>query len=607
MAQLPDIQYVISPSFPERHLFEVTCTVSDPDPAGQQFKLPAWTPGSYLVRDYARHVVTIQAKRGRIAVPIIKLDKHTWIAEPGSGPLSVTMQVYAWDLSVRGAHLDQTHAFFNGTCVFLRVTGKDNRPCIVEIRKPKGMRYRDWRVATSMQRRGAPAYGFGIYRAADYDELIDHPVEMGTFALYRFTAASATHDVAITGRHRVDGKRLTSDLTRLCEEQIALFGAPAPFARYVFLVTALGEGYGGLEHRASTALLCSRDDLPEPGVEQQTESYRTFLGLCSHEYFHAWNVKRIKPAAFTPYDLERENYTSLLWAFEGLTSYYDDLELVRAGLVSETDYFDTLARSITALLRNPGRTQQTVSEASYDAWIKYYRQDENSPNAQVSYYLKGSLIGLCLDLMIRDRTHGRRSMDDVMRALWQRYGETGVGVPEDGVERVAEEVAGARMRNFFDRALRSTEELPLKSSLALVGITIELRSAESASDRGGKRSGAVTKAPKITCLGARTADDQAGLRLTHVLDGGPAQAAGLWAGDVIVALDAMKLNSKNLDKRLRAYSAGDQLKAHVFRRDELLEVQIVLAAAPHDTCALTVSNADRSARNRRQAWLKGST
>ncbi|MEO8627826.1 MAG: PDZ domain-containing protein [Betaproteobacteria bacterium] len=603
MAQLADIQYVISPWSPERHLFEVICTVGDPDPAGQQFKLPAWTPGSYLIRDYARHVVSIQARRGRIAARMVKLDKHTWIAEPGSGPLSVTMQVYAWDLPVRGAHLDQTHAFFNGPCVFLRAIGKESRACTIDIRPPKGARYRDWRVATSMQRRGAPAYGFGIYRAADYDELIDHPVEMGTFALYRFTAAGVAHDVAVTGRHRVDSKRLTSDLTRLCEQQIALFGAPAPFVRYVFLVTALGEGYGGLEHRASTALLCARDDLPEPGIEQQTESYRTFLGLCSHEYFHAWNVKRIKPAAFTPYDLERENYTSLLWAFEGLTSYYDDLELVRAGLISQTDYFDTLARSITALLRTPGRMQETVSEASYDAWIKYYRQDENSPNAQVSYYLKGSLIGLCLDLTIRDRTHGRRSLDDVMRALWQRYGQTGVGVPEDGVERVAEEVAGARMRNFFDRALRSAEELPLKSSLARVGLAMELRSAESISDKGGKGSGV---AAKITYLGARTADDQAGLRLTHVLDGGPAQAAGLWAGDVIVALDAMKLTSRNLDKRLRAYASGDRVKAHVFRRDELLEVQIVLAAAPLDTCAVSVSNADRSARNRRQAWLKGS-
>ena len=256
--------------------------------------------------------------------------------------------------------------------------------------------------------------------------------------------------------------------------------------RYVFLITAVGEGYGGLEHRASTALLCSRDDLPRAGMREATQSYRTFLGLCSHEYFHTWNVKRIKPAAFTPYDLERENYTRLLWAFEGITSYYDDLQLVRAGLISESDYLEILGRSITSLLRTAGRMKQTVEEASFDAWIKYYRPDENSPNAQVSYYLKGSLIGLSLDLIIRSRTRGRKSLDDVMRTLWERYGKTGLGVPENGIETLAAQVAGTSLRAFFDRALRTTDELPLKQVLATVGVGMQLRTAQSPADQGGK-------------------------------------------------------------------------------------------------------------------------
>ena len=455
-----------------------------------------------------------------------------------------------------------------------------------------------------MQRAGAPAYGFGSYRAADYDELIDHPVEMGEFALATFKACGVPHDIVVTGRQHADLDRLCRDLKILCEWQIRLFGEPAPMDRYVFLVTAIGEGYGGLEHRASTALLCSREDLPQPGAKKVTESYRTFLGLCSHEYFHTWNVKRIKPAAFTPYDLDRENYTTLLWAFEGITSYYDDLALVRCGLISQQDYLEGLGKSISNLLRTLGRMQQTVAEASWDAWIKYYRQDENSPNALVSYYMKGSLIALCLDLLIRNRTRGRKSLDDLMLALWERHGRTGAGVPEDGVEKLAEEIAGARLRTFFDKALRSTDELPLKQWLATVGVDMQLRPAESAADKGGKPASKPARelAARVT-LGVRTADDSAGVRLTHVLDGGAAQAAGLCAGDVLLAVDGLRANTRNLDQRLARYRPGARAAVHGFRRDELFERTVVLQSAPVDTCSLAVVTTDAAARRRRERWL----
>ena len=606
MPTAPPIRYAILPKHPEAHLFEVSCTLHDPDPQGQRFALPAWIPGSYLIRDFARHVVTIRAQSGRRAVQLAKLDKHTWSAEPVHGALTVTMEVYAWDLSVRGAHLDTTHGFFNGASVFLRVLGQETRACEVQLLPPKGARYRGWRVATAMKRTAAPMHGFGTYTATNYDELIDHPVEMGEFTLATFKACGVPHDVVITGRHDADMDRLCADLKRVCESHIRLFGEPAPMDRYTFLVTAMGEGYGGLEHRASTALLCSRDDLPRAGDKQVAERYRTFLGLCSHEYFHTWNVKRIKPAAFSPYDLARENYTRLLWAFEGITSYYDDLLLVRAGLISEADYLELLGRSITSLLRTAGRMKQTVTDASFDAWIKYYRQDENSPNAQVSYYLKGSLIALCLDLLIRQRTRGKKSLDDVMRALWERYGSGPVGVPEDGMEKVAAQIAGSSLRAFFDRALRSTEELPLKPLLATIGVDVLLRPAESSSDRGGKPSSSPPRklAERVT-LGARTADDPDGVRLTHVLDAGAAQAAGLSAGDVIVAIDGLKASAKNLEKQLAHFKPGDRIPLHAFRRDELLQVQIELRASPLDTCTLVVSGADRAAANRRRAWLQG--
>jgi predicted metalloprotease with PDZ domain len=605
MPKLSPIRYTIIPKHPEAHLFEVTCKVDDPAPQGQRFALPAWIPGSYLIRDFARNVVAVRAQSGRRSVPITKLDKHTWAVAPVEDALTVTLQVYAWDLSVRGAHLDTSHAFFNGPSVFLRPLGKEARPCELEILPPRGARYRSWRVATAMRRKRAPAFAFGLYRAASYDELIDHPVEMGGFTVATFEASGVRHDVAITGRHDADLQRLCADLRRLCDSHIRLFGRPAPVDRYIFLITAVGEGYGGLEHRASTALLCSRDDLPRAGMREATQSYRTFLGLCSHEYFHTWNVKRIRPAAFTPYDLERENYTRLLWAFEGITSYYDDLQLVRSGLISEPDYLEILGRNITSLLRTAGRMKQTVEEASFDAWTKYYRPDENSPNAQVSYYLKGSLVALCLDLLIRRRTRGRKSLDDVMRRLWERHGETGLGVPEDGIEKLAAQVAGASLRAFFDKALRSTEDLLLRQLLATVGVAMQLRPAQSSTDKGGKAARAAdAKSSGQVSLGVRTTEDPAGARLTHVLDAGAAQAAGLSAGDVVVAVDGLKVGAKNLDQRLTRYRPGNVATLHAFRRDELLEVRVELLARPLDTCTLTVIASDRTATNRRHAWLQ---
>jgi predicted metalloprotease with PDZ domain len=606
MASPPPVRYRIRPRQPQAHLFEVACTVSDPDPAGQQFALPAWVPGSYLIRDFARHVVRVHAASGRKPLAVAKLDKHTWLVAPTASAVTVTAEIYAYDPSVRGAHLDHRHAFFDGASVFLRALGREQRRCELEIARPAGARYRNWRVATSMPRAGAPAHGFGTYRAENYAALIDHPVEMGEFSLVAFRAAGVAHELVISGRHDADLARLAGDLKRLCEWHIGLFGRPAPMPRYVFLVTALGEGYGGLEHRASTALLCARDDLPRPHERGVSESYRTFLGLCSHEYFHTWNVKRIRPAAFAAQDLTRENYTTLLWAFEGLTSYYDDLALVRARLLTEAQYLEILGRSLTSLLRTGGRLKQTLAEASFDAWIKYYRQDENSPNSQVSYYLKGSLVALCLDLTIRIRTRGRRSLDDVMRALWEAHGKTGVAVPEDGWERLADQATGLRLRGFFDRALRSHEELPVRPLLAQFGIEIHLRAAESAGDRGGRPPSRTPAAlAQRATFGARTADDPAGAKLTHVLDGGAAQQAGLGAGDVLVAIDGLRVTGRSLERHLERHRPGARVRVHAFRRDELVEADVVLQASPHDTCYLVVAGGDAARRRRRAAWLGG--
>ena len=566
------IRYRVFARNPRAHLFKVVLTVAEPDADGCRVSLPAWIPGSYMIREFARHIVRIEAHAGHRPVRLEKLDKHTWLAAPCAGPLTIEYEVYAWDLSVRAAHLDETHGFFNGTSVFLRVQGSNAARHEIEIMRPAGRAYAAWRVATSLPRAAAtPALGFGAYFAGSYDELIDHPVEMGNFALGKFSACGVPHEVVITGRHDCELARLTADLKKVCEAQIRLFHSAratardVPFDRYVFLVLAVGDGYGGLEHRASTALICSRNDLPEAGMKGSTEGYRTFLGLCSHEYFHAWNVKRIRPAAFAPYDLRGENYTRLLWAFEGITSYYDDLMLVRAGLITQTEYLDTIARAIRNVLCGPGRLKQSVADSSFDAWIKYYRQDENAPNSIVSYYAKGALVALCLDLLLRAGTRGERSLDDVMRLLWREYGARDLGVPEDGIEEAAYTIGGAalkpKLRVFFRDAVHGTRDLPLASLLRDAGFKLTIAPGSTPS------------------LGARTASAPDGVRLTHVLDGGGAQTAGLSAGDVVLAVDGIKVTAESVDKLLARKGRSASVDVHAFRRDELIRRTVKLGAA----------------------------
>jgi predicted metalloprotease with PDZ domain len=353
--------------------------------------------------------------------------------------------------------------------------------------------------------------------------------------------------------------------------------------KYVFLVTAIGEGYGGLEHRASTALLCSRDDLPWAGMKGLPERYRTFLGLCSHEYFHTWNVKRIKPAAFTPYDLDRENYTTLLWAFEGFTSYYDDLALLRSGVVSEKDWLELTAKNIDNVARGPGRLNQSLAESSFDAWSKYYRPDENTPNAVVSYYAKGALVALALDLTLRAGTAGKASLDEVMRVLWQRHGQTGLGVGEDDIRKIAEELSGLRLKRFFAEAVHGTQDLPLEKLLKPFGIKLTRKAAS-----------------ETPSLGAKTVADGSDLKLSVVYADGAAQRAGLSAGDVLVAIDGIRITPTNFERQLVRLRAGDTVELFAFRRDELMRFSVSLAAAVADTTRLETGAAHSTLRKQ---WL----
>jgi len=593
------IRYQISSLNPATHYFDIKLQIERPDPAGQCLRMPNWIPGSYMIRDFAKNIVTMNAHSGGEIIAIGQQDKSNWRLGPCAGPLTIEYQVYAWDLSVRGAHLDQTHGYYNGTSVFLEVIGQSQEPCEILIEKPPAHYCSDWKLATTLSAKDAATFEFGLYVASDYDELIDHPVEMGSFTRIHFEACGIPHDVILSGRFRCDEARLKMDLTKICEHHVRFFGEPAPVDYYQFLVMVVGQGYGGLEHRSSTSLMCGRDSLPQPGQTGVSEAYRDFLGLCSHEYFHTWNVKRIKPTVYQPYDLQQEVYTELLWAFEGITSYYDELALLRCGLIDEKSYLELLAQTITRVLRGKGSTRQSAAESSFNTWTKFYKQDENAQNAIVSYYAKGALIALCIDLKMRELSQSKHSLDDVMRQLWQSWKETGAGTDSNTIQDLVCSIVDSDLREFMHKLIYSSDELPMQGLLASVGITMDFRPASNQKDKGGKKNEGPL--PEVD-FGAFIEEKNGGLQILRVSEGGSAQAAGLSANDAIIAVNDLKLTLAQLEQQLLLASVGEQWKIHAFRRDELMEFELSLKAAQNNTVVLQASEQTQQ----RQVWLTGS-
>ena len=590
------IRYQIGSELPASHYFDVCIRIDRPDPAGQALRLPNWIPGSYMIRDFARNLLDLRAECAGADIAIEQVDKSNWRVAPCEGPLTLSYKIYANDLSVRAAHLDHSHGYYNGSSVFLEVIGQADAACEVSIERPAGPGCERWRVATSLARKQAEAYGFGLYQALDYDDLIDHPVELGDFALVSFEACGVPHDIVLSGRFECDQARLAADLEAICEHHIRFFGEPAPMDYYQFQVLVVGDGYGGLEHRASTSLITKRDSLPKPGETDMSDDYRDFLGLCSHEYFHTWNVKRIKPEAYRPYDLQTEVYTDLLWAFEGITSYYDDLALLRCGLIDTTSYLELFAQTLTRVQRGRGRLRQSAAESSFNTWTKFYKQDENAANAIVSYYAKGCLIAACIDLKLRALTAGAHSLDDVMRRLWQTFLDKGRGVEANEIQQLVSELAGADLGDFLHALIYGTEELPLPQLLAAAGIEVTQRYASNAQDKGGKS--ATGKLPDVD-VGAALKEGDAGLAVLRVSEDGALQRAGVSAGDAIIAVDGLKLSQAQFEGRLLRASAGDVWQLHAFRRDELHVFEVILQAAVENTCMLTIGDAELASRG----WL----
>ncbi len=591
----PDIRFVVQANAVDAHLFDVQLHIARPA-AQQLLSLPVWIPGSYLVREFSKNLQGLRAVQNDQPVAVLQLSKNQWkIACNADAACVVSYQVCAYDTSVRTAWLDRRRGFFNGTSLCLRVHGQEEHPHALELLGSPATE--DWQAATGLKPAQVDANGFGLYQAAHYDELVDCPVEMGRFWRGSFEAGGVPHEFVVAGAApSFDGERLLADTKKICEAEIAFWhadGSQPPMDRYVFMLNVVDDNYGGLEHCNSTALICGRRDLPRKGEAKAGEGYNTLLGLISHEYFHTWNVKRLRPAELARYDYEQENYTELLWFFEGFTSYYDDLFLRRAGLLDNSQYLKFVTRTINQVLQTPGRLVQSVAEASFDAWVKYYRQDENTANHTVSYYTKGSLVALCLDLALR--ANGTSSLDDVMRGLWRQ--SAGGPISEADVLAVVSEVGNPDIAGQLQTWVHSTGELPLRELLATHGIKSKAEPAQLAQK-----------------LGLRVQENHS-VQIKTVLRGGAAEQAGMMAADEWLAVDVngQRWRISKLDDVLLYAAGADQLTAWVARDQQILQLTLNLggllakAASEDADSASPISNlgleiSDKAAAER---WLTG--
>ena len=576
------INYKITPNFLS-HEWHITLSFTQTDDSETEISLPNWVPGSYLIRDFARHITHISARCNGKAQPLTQTSKNYWQTPALSGAWEIYYTVYAFDLSVRGSFLSTERGFFDGACLFLKVYGQEYRPHQIEFSTLP----HTWQIATTLPQTSATTF-----QTASYAELIDHPVETGIIEFLEFEAQGIPHRIALSGIYPdFDRARFLADIQKICETELEMFLSPAPFSEYLFLLHLGDNLYGGLEHISSTALLADRHSLPSYDMGEADKAYTELLGLFSHEYFHAWNVKSIKPSQFQPYDLDQECYTEQLWAYEGITSYYDDLILVRSGVISWQNYLNLLAKNITRVTRQAGRHWQTLAQSSFAAWHKYYKQDENSPNAIVSYYQQGALAALCLDAQIRQSS--LHSLDFVMQNLYARFLSTGKGTDENQWQALAQAFTQLNLHDFFEQILHSTDELPLQSSLQSLGL--ELRFLPHNRQCDGALVAEFPSATPQADLGCRANQQADGAVLSHVFANGAAEQAGLKPKDKIIAVNQFACTNWVAQTQTKV---GDTHVLHYFRDGVLQQTQIMVQAALPHTAYLCVRDEDLLAK-----WL----
>ena len=554
-----------------QHLIHVTLRfVADPT---QVLSLPTWIPGSYLIREFSKHIESVRAydEEGRL-LEIQKFEKNKWrLFNTDHELITVEYDVYAYDLSVRGAYVDQTRLYVNPACACLGLEGQEDKAVEVELFLPDELKH--FQLATGMASKSLVKGRFTL-KAKNYAELIDAPFELAEQTRFSFEANGIPHEFVVSGKHAMNAARMQQDIEKICATEISMFGS-APFSNYTFMTMATANSYGGLEHPNSTSLISPREDLPKANEpEEPSEDYQRFLGLCSHEYFHSWLVKFIRPENFVNYDLNKEGYTSLLWIFEGFTSYYDDLILLRSGVISQASYIKLLKTQIDRYLQNPGRFVQSVSESSFDAWVKFYRQDENSNNAGTSYYNKGCLVALCLDLGLRLRGS---SLDALMRKLYENA-QKGIQVHERTIVELCNELTGDNWIEQINHLINTTDELPLDQLFPEFGLSYSLKNDKSLP------------------LGLKLVEKPEGVLVQSARRDGAAAQAGLSAHDVIIAIDGLKATVKLVEKYAKQEGSYSIL---AFRRDELMSFDVKAAGSELTEVELKVEDQAKA-----EKWFK---
>jgi predicted metalloprotease with PDZ domain len=584
------ISYEVNVASLSGHLFQVSLQIEHPEETGQILRLPAWIPGSYMIRDFAKNIVTISAQDPS-GLPLIveKIDKQSWQIQPCIGRLTIDYSVYAFDLSVRGAYINDEMAFFNGTNMFLAVQGQTEQACAVHLIKPKDSALDHWQVATTMPTTQQATHEFGDFWASNYQELIDHPVLLGEFDILPFSTPHHDFELILAGGHQADTERMVQDLQKICQHHLTFFGDAPPFKTYQFITLLTDNAFGGLEHISSTALMYSRNSLPDINDRQiMPDGYQVFLSLCSHEFFHTWHVKRIKPLGLADASLSTEAYTEQLWIYEGFTSYFDDLSLLRCGLIDQTAYLKIVAQSITRLIRNQGRFKQSITESSFDAWTKFYKQDEGAINHIVSYYNKGAILAMCLDLLIRKKSYGQSSLDDVMAYLWQQHGKTAIATTKDVVQKICREQLHLDMDDFFTCALYTTQELPFTALLQDFGVKAQLYSRLSLDDKGGTANNEIPSPASKIDFGAQLKAQEIGAKVLQVSQDSAAYRSGVQVHDIIIALGLWQISKENLQKQLDRLAPGEQVALTLLRDKKVKTLLFTAEVAKVDTVFLEV-------------------
>jgi predicted metalloprotease with PDZ domain len=567
------LHYRVAMPQPQSHLFEVELQISGWRNQVLDLKMPVWTPGSYLVREYARHLQDFSAM-AQYPVSWRKLSKNHWqIATEGSPEITVRYRIFANELTVRTNHLDASHGYFNGAALFFYVPGLQAQPIRVTIEPPTG-----WRIATALPSVSGET---NTFEAADFDTLVDSPFEIGRHQLYEFEVLGKPHQLAIWGQGNAEPERLIRDISKIIETEARLFGG-LPYDHYLFLLHLTTQGFGGLEHKNSCSLIYSRFSF------QAEEPYYRFMQLVAHEFFHLWNVKRIRPKELEVFDYDGENYTPSLWFSEGTTSYYDNLLPLRAGVYDVRTYLKNLSKDISRYLTTPGRWVQSLSESSFDAWIKLYRRDSNSDNSQISYYLKGEMVSLLLDLLIRAKSNNQRSLDQVLQRLWQEFGQPEIGFTAAQLQEVIESVAGMDLSDFFQRSLDTTEELPFDQYLEPFGLRVS---------------------PEPTAglppfLGITLAGETGRDLVRSVEYGSPAQQAGIDPDDELLAIDGIRVRTNSFLDRLKNYQPGDTIHLTAFHQDELRTYSVTLGEPRSKSYQLAMlENPSTAQQQNFQGWL----